>query len=169
MSRSMEIGRYARGIANRKYCARPFGGGDPGARRAMVDRYRIVGTQRRCVVFDHRLQAEPVADVGQNGHAKLAPAVGDHEVDRLGRHFLGGADKISLILAVLGIDHDYNIAAIDSVDSFFDSGKMEVFGNHILGISRLSPCRDNLPFTLTAADIISGSRRRDQPSGGFVL
>ena len=87
MSRSMKVGGDAFRITELKDCAGTFGSGDAGAARSMVDRHGVVGSQRSGVVFDHRLQMEPLAHLGQDGHAELASAVGDHEIHASRRIF----------------------------------------------------------------------------------
>ena len=101
----------------------PFGGRDAGPRRAVIDRHGVVRAQRGRVRLDHRVQLEPLADLGQDRHAELAAAVRDHEVDRLGRDLLGRADEVALVLAVLGIDDDHHPAVADRLDGIFNRGK----------------------------------------------
>ena len=96
----------------------------PVRRRAVIDRHGVVGAQRGGVRLDHRRQLEPLAHVRQDRHAELPAAVGDHEVDRLGRHLLGGADEVALVLAVLGVDDDDHPALADGLDGFFDGGEL---------------------------------------------
>ena len=74
-------------------------------------------------------QLEPLGDLGQDRHAELAAAVGDHEVDDLGRHLFGGADEIAFVLAVFGIDHDDHVAAGNRRDGGFDGGKLATHWN----------------------------------------
>ena len=62
--------------------------------------------KRGRVGLDHRGQLEPLADLGQDRHAELPAAVGDHEVDDFRRDLLGGADEVAFVFAVLGIDDD---------------------------------------------------------------
>ena len=43
-----------------------------------------------------------------------AARVHGHEVDRLGRHEVGGEDEVALVLAVLGVDEDDHPAVADA-------------------------------------------------------
>ena len=70
--------------------------------------------------LDHGGELEPLGYFGQNRHAELSPAVGDHEIDRLGRHLFGGTDEVAFVFAVLGVDHDNRLARRDSSDGIFD-------------------------------------------------
>ena len=88
----------------------------------MIDRHGVVRPQRGGVLLDHGGKFEPLAHVGQDRHAKLAPAVGDHEIDGLGRDLLGRADEIAFVFAVFGIDDDNGFPGTDSSDGFFDRG-----------------------------------------------
>jgi len=73
--------------------------------------------------FDHERQIEPLSDVGQNRHAKLALAVRDHEVHDFRRHLFGRTDEIAFILAVLGIHNDDDPPGGNGLDRGFDTGK----------------------------------------------
>ena len=106
-----EIGRLAGRIDDRPDRVGPLLGRDAGFRRAMIDRHGEAGAQRGGVRLDHRGQLEPFANLGQQRHAKLPAAVGDHEVDDFGRHLFGGADEIAFVFAVFGIDDDDDLAA----------------------------------------------------------
>ena len=110
-------------IANRQDRRRAFGRGDAGPRRAMVDRHGVIGAQRRRVRLDHRVEREPLADLRQDRHAELPAAIGDHEIDRLGRGLFGGTDEVAFVLAVLGVDDDHHPAVADRVDGIFNRGK----------------------------------------------
>ena len=63
------------------------------------------------------------ADLGQDRHAELPAAVGDHEIDDFGRHLLGRADEIALVLAVLGVHDDDDLARGDGLDGRFNGRK----------------------------------------------
>ena len=63
----------------------------------MIDRHRVVGAERGRIGLDHRMQTEPLADLGQDRHAKLPAAVRDHEVDGFGRRLFGGTDEVPFV------------------------------------------------------------------------
>ena len=67
-------------------------------------------------------QFQPLANVGQHGHAELAAAVHD-EVHHFRRGLLGRTDEIALVFAVFGVDHDDHFAAGNGVDGFGNGGK----------------------------------------------
>ena len=94
----------------------PLLGGNARAARAVIDRHGKIRAQRSRVLVDHRRQMEPLANVGQNRHAELAAAVGDHEVDQRRRHFLGRANEVPLVLAILIIHDDDDLAAANGLD-----------------------------------------------------
>ena len=71
------------------------------------------------------MQTKPLANLGQNRHAELPAAVGDHEVDRFGAR-LFRAHKVAFVFTVFGIDDNNDLAGEDRVNSFFDSGKVLV-------------------------------------------
>ena len=119
----MEVVWLARRIADREDRCRTFRGSDPGPRGLVVDRNRVVGPKGRGVGLHHRVEFQTTAHVGEDRHAELPAAVGDHKVDRRGRDFLRGADKIAFVLTVFGVDDNDNFAATNRFDGFFDSGK----------------------------------------------
>ncbi len=83
-----------------------------------------------------------LADLGQDRHAELAAAVGDHEIDCLGRGQIGGADEIPFILAVFGVDDDHDLAAADGIDGFFDRGKGYSHGKFLAAVGEsVAPSR----------------------------
>jgi hypothetical protein len=125
-----EVGRLARGVAEGLDRAGPFGGGDAGLDRTMVDRHCVIGAERGRVLADHQRQFKPLAGLGQERHAELAAAVSDHEVDDFGRDPLGGGDEIALVFAVLVVDHDDHAALADGLDGFFDRGKTAGHAEH---------------------------------------
>ena len=90
----------------------------------MIDWHRVVRAERGGIGLDHRMQIQPLADLGQDRHAKLAAAVRDHEIDGLRRDSLGSADKIALVFAVFGVDDHHYFALADSLGRLFDGEKM---------------------------------------------
>ncbi len=94
-----EIGRFRLRIDDFVDRARPLGSGYAGAATAMIDRHGEGRLQRGGVLLDDLRQMQPVGHLGQDRHAELPSPVGDHKIDDLGRHFLGGADEIPLVLA----------------------------------------------------------------------
>ena len=62
--------------------------------------------------------------VGEDRHADLSAAVSDHEIHDVGRRLLGSADEVSLILTVLGIDHDHHLATANGGYGGIDRRKL---------------------------------------------
>ena len=92
----------------------------------MIDRHRVIRAERGRIGLDHRMETEPLADLGQDRHAELAAAVGDHEVDGFGRRLFGGADEVAFVFTVFGIDDNDDPPDADRLDSFFNGGKVMV-------------------------------------------
>ena len=72
------------------------------------------------VLLDHRVQIEPLRQVGHDRHAELAPPVRDHERDRLGRHPLGRRDEVALVLALIVVDDDHHAPLGHRLQRIFD-------------------------------------------------
>jgi hypothetical protein len=111
-----EIRGGAFGIDDGLHRAGALVGGDAGFHGSVIDRREERGAQRRRVQLHERRQLQAAADVGEDRHAELAPAVED-EVHRLRRRLLGGADEIPLVLAILGVQNDNHLAPGDGVHS----------------------------------------------------
>jgi hypothetical protein len=87
----------------------------------MVDRDGERRLQRSGVVFDDKRQIEPFGQLGQNGHTKLPPPVGNHKIDDLGRDLFGRTDKIAFVFAVLGIHHNDDLPGGNGLDGGFNA------------------------------------------------
>ena len=72
------------------------------------------GAEERRVVVHLHVELQLVAALLGDGGAEHAAAVLEHEVDMLGGDFLGGHDKVALVLAVLVVhnDNEFTIAEI---------------------------------------------------------
>lgn len=115
-----EVGGHARRIEDGRDGGRTLAGRDAGAGRAVIDRHREGGAERRGVGRHHHRQVEPPGDVGQDRHADLPPALLDHEVHDAGRGLLGRAHEVPLVLAILGVDDDDHITPRDGGDGGLD-------------------------------------------------
>ncbi len=115
MSGPDEVGRLAGRVDDGLDRQGPLLGGYARAASAVVDRHGKRRAQRGSVRFDHGAEFEPLAHIRQQRHAELAAAVGDHEIHDLGRDFFGGADKIPLVLAIFGVDHNHDFAPGNSL------------------------------------------------------
>jgi hypothetical protein len=91
--------------------------------RARVDAHREGGGQLLGVPLGHLGQAELVAALAGEGQADQAPPVQGHEVDRLGRDQLGRADQVTLVLAVLVVRDDDDLAVAQVVDGLVDGAE----------------------------------------------
>ena len=87
---------------------------------AVVDADGEGGALRLGVLADHERQLELVGPLGQQRHADDARGVGQEEGDLLGRDRLGRHDEVALVLAVLVVDHDHDLAPADGVDGVLD-------------------------------------------------
>ena len=119
-----EVGRPTFRVDQRGDRRGPLLRRDAGLVRLMIDGDREGRTERGGVRLDHHAELEPFADVGENRHADLAAAVGDHEVDRRRSGSFGDADEVPFVLAVLGIDDDDDLAPGDRFDGRFDRRKL---------------------------------------------
>ena len=75
------------------------------------------------VPLGHLRQAELVAALAGERQADQAAAVQRHEVDHLGRGQLGRADEVALVLAVLVVGHDDDLAVAQVVDGLLDGAE----------------------------------------------
>jgi hypothetical protein len=97
--------------------ARAVGGRDAGGHAgARLDRHGEGRAQARLVALDLQRQVELVGDALLHGQADQAARVARHEVDDLGRHGLGQADQVALVLAVLVVDEDRQAAGLELLD-----------------------------------------------------
>src|SRR3954462_15143050 len=71
----------------------------------------------------HRLQIQAIADFRRKGEANQSSPVGGHEVDRFRRNLLGGDRKVALVLTILVIDYDDDLAFAKVLDSLGNGGK----------------------------------------------
>jgi hypothetical protein len=99
----------------------------------MVDWRHESGAKRSRVHVNDRGELEPFANFGQDRHAKLAASI-EHEIDVLCGGLFGGADKVALVFAVGGVDHDHDLAAGDSVDGFLHGGILFCHDQMILAV-----------------------------------
>ena len=70
-----------------------------------------------------------LATADGEGRTELAARVGDHEIDMVGSDFLGSDDEVTLILAVLVVDNDHELALAEIFDSLGDGVKLYIFHN----------------------------------------
>jgi hypothetical protein len=76
----------------------------------MVDGSHECGSQRSCVLVDQWSQLQPFAYRRQYGSAELTVTL-QHEIDRLGRDSLRGANKVTFVFTMFVIEHDDHLAA----------------------------------------------------------
>src|SRR5690606_19489270 len=74
------------------------------------------------VVHHHERQVELAGPLGRDGRADHARGVVEEEGDGLGRGELGRHDEVALVLAVLVVDDDDDLAAPDGGDGVLDLG-----------------------------------------------
>src|SRR5262249_14239131 len=85
-----------------------------------LDRDREGRPEWRLVAVRHRLEAELVAPLLGQAEADEPPAVGGHEIDRLGSGELRPARQVALVLAVGRIDDDHELSGTDVLDRLLD-------------------------------------------------
>ena len=127
--RPHQVARPRPRVDDRPDRPRPLLGADAGAARAMVHRHRERRAERGAVLLDHRMQIELPRPLGQDRHAELAPPVGDHEIDRLGRDAVGRGDEVALVLPRLVIHDDDHAPLGQGFECVFD---FREFGVHHL-------------------------------------
>ncbi len=123
MSRPDEVGRLARRIENLLDGLGPLRGRHARPAADVIHRHGEGRLERGGVVLDDRRQFQPLGHLGQDQHAELPPPVGNHEIDDFRRHLFGRADEIALVLAVLGVHDDDDLARGDGLDGRFNRGK----------------------------------------------
>ena len=119
-ARSAGVGRR---VDQRVHGRAAVGGGDAGRRAVLgVDRDRERGALALGVLRarHHQRQLQLVEPLALHRQADHAARVADHERHLLGRHLLGRDDEVALVLAVLVVDDDDELAARDRVDGSFD-------------------------------------------------
>ena len=67
-----------------------------------------------------------MADLGQDRHAELAAAVGDHKVDGFGGRLFGGTHEVAFVFTVLRIDNNNDPPSANRLNGLFNSGKVMV-------------------------------------------
>src|SRR4029079_13501097 len=72
-------------------------------------------------------QVEPAAMLLGEREADEAARVGREEVDRLGRHEVGGEHEVALVLEIFGIGEPHHAAAADLVDDLLGGCDGHVF------------------------------------------
>ncbi len=95
------------------------------------------GAEARCVARRHGRQLQRVADFRAERKADQAAGVPRHEVDDLGRDFLGGDGEIAFVFAIFVVDDDQHPAGPKVLDGFGDGSKRHVVNTRIaMGGSR---------------------------------
>ena len=102
--------------------ARRDAGGDPEA-PLCVDAHREGGGQLLGVALGHLRKAQLVAPLAGEREADEPAPVQGHEVDHLGRGELGRTDEVALVLAVLVVGHDDDLAVPQVVDRLLDGAE----------------------------------------------
>ena len=85
-----------------------------------LDRDREVGRVMLIRIADHQRQAQLLAALACHRQAYQAAAVCRHVVDVLGPDLRRSHDEVTLVLAILVIDHDDHLAVRDIGDDVFD-------------------------------------------------
>ena len=144
------------GIDQRRIVSDAVGGRDA-RRRAVpeVDRVGERGAVRLGVVLDHQRETELVAALPRQRHADDARRVAHEERDPLGRRVLRRHDQVALVLAVLVVDDDHDLAAADGGDRVLDGGEERASLCHdsvlgAFGIGAWASSRRSTYFAITS-------------------
>ena len=76
---------------------------------------------QRVVHLHHRRQMQARRFLGRQRRAEDAAGVADHEGDLLRLRLLGGHDQVALVLAILVVDDDDQLAGGEGGDGIFDA------------------------------------------------
>ena len=99
----------------------PVVGGDAGGGVvAVVDRHEERRALALGVVGDHQREVELGGPLGGDRRAQVARRVVEEERDALRRGELGRLDEVALVLAVLVVDHDEDLASSEGRHGVFD-------------------------------------------------
>ena len=123
VARAAEVGGLGRGVGQVAYGGGAVGGADAGgAALELIDGDGEWRAEHGGVVLHlvGQLQLHGAAD--GDGCAQDAAPLAEHEVDLLGGDHLGGGDEVALILAVLVIDDDDELALAEVLDGGRDGG-----------------------------------------------
>ena len=102
-------------------------GRDAGRRAVpVIDRDREGGAVDRVVVGDHRREVQPARGLAGDRRADDAAGMADDERHLLGRGVDGGDDQVALVLAVVIVGDDDDLAAGEGVDGFANAGLRHV-------------------------------------------
>ena len=92
----------------------------------VVDSNGEGGSQQRGVVVDLHIELQLVAALLGDGGAEDTAAVFEHKVDVFGGDFLGGHDKVALVLTVFVVDHNNEAALAEILDGLFDGVQFKI-------------------------------------------
>jgi hypothetical protein len=122
-------------VGEHPYRSRPVrrrdAGGDAFAR---VNRDSEGSSVLRLVIPDHQRNPQLVQALAAQGYADDAACVAEHETDRFRRHELGRHCEIALVLTIIVVDDDHEVAAPELLDRLFDGGET-VFLQRLLDAS----------------------------------
>ena len=144
---------------------RPVGGRDPGRGAvAEVDAHGEGGPLDLGVGDDHEGEVEGVGPLRKERHADHPGGVGQEECDVLGGRRLRRHHQVTLVLAVLVVDHHDHAEASDGIDGLLNLGKAHQAAT---STRRSSPsCRTETNFPLHTSPIVPapGPAKSGRPS-----
>ncbi len=124
VTRTVELARAGVGVDERVDRRGPVFGGD--ARRgpvAVVDADGEGGALRFGVLAHHERKLERIGALGEQRHADDPGGVGQEKGDLLGRDGFGRHDQVSLVLAVLVVDHHDDLPPPHGLDGILDGAE----------------------------------------------
>ena len=121
-----QVGRHGLGVDGHLDGGGAVGRADAGGHAEALGRvhaHREGGVLAFGVLLHHLRQVERAAALGCQRQADQPAAVLGHEVDERGRDELGRGDEVSLVLAVLVVGHDDQLAGADVLDRLPDGAE----------------------------------------------
>ena len=133
MARAGEVLGLGLGIDGGKDGGGAVGGADAGGDAiARVNGFAEGGAVGGSVDGGHEREMEFVAALFGQGEADQAAGVLGHEVDGLGRDFIGGHGQVAFVFAVFVVHQDDHAALANVFDGFFDSGEIGASVSHMV-------------------------------------
>src|SRR3989442_15913273 len=138
MARTGKVLGLGLGIDGGKDGGGAVGGGDAGGDAvARVNGFAEGGAVGGSVDGGHEREMEFVAALFGQREADQAAGVLGHEVDGVGRDFIGGHGQVAFVFAVLVVHQDDHAALANVFDGFFDSGEIGASVSHVVEYSTL--------------------------------
>src|SRR5207245_11511826 len=117
------------------------------------------GTEAAGVPLHHRSDAELVEALGDDRQTDEPGSVAGHEAHVVGRDFFGRHHEVALVLPVLVIDDDHELAGFDVGDCLWNGGEWHARGSLPAEVSGYVTCDDvGLEVAYAAPTLVAGDR-----------